>query len=351
LCPSRPPLREHATDRIPDPSVPRLDSVHQSAENAGRMAVKLDRPRSKRMPAGDRRPRRPDRLSEVATKILHYANRGLPHIDFLREVSKMLMELSGCDALELRVKDPKLQYRWEASKQPRWAFRFVILEDSRKENHQIPNLPPPQNGSGLERVCQDVLLGRFETRLPFSTRQRSFWTGDTHKPIRLRRAGRIVLGGLYRSLAVIRFTVEDRTVGLLQLKSLQPDHFTRDEVESYEGFAQTLGLAIANRRVQWALRERVKELTCLYGIAQVAQRPGLSLEEILQGIVELLPPAWQHPEIATARILLDGRARTTADFKEGPHRQVADIFVGGVRRGVVEVFYTRDKGGLWKGRS
>ncbi len=31
-----------------------------------------------------------------------------------------------------------------------------------------------------------------------------------------------------------------------------------------------------------ALTERVKELTCLYGIAQVAGQPGLSLEEIIQ---------------------------------------------------------------------
>ena len=54
-----------------------------------------------------------------------------------------------------------------------------------------------------------------------------------------------------------------------------------------------------------ALAERVKELTCLYGIAQVAAQPGITLEEIIQGIVELLPPAWQYTESAFARIILD----------------------------------------------
>lgn len=47
-----------------------------------------------------------------------------------------------------------------------------------------------------------------------------------------------------------------------------------------------------------ALTERVKELTCLYGIAQIAggtpqggnPQPGLSLEKIIQRIAELLPP-------------------------------------------------------------
>jgi len=38
-----------------------------------------------------------------------------------------------------------------------------------------------------------------------------------------------------------------------------------------------------------ALRERVKELTCLYAISQIAGQPDISLNEILQGIVDLLP--------------------------------------------------------------
>ena len=40
-----------------------------------------------------------------------------------------------------------------------------------------------------------------------------------------------------------------------------------------------------SRSAKAALRERVKELTCLYGIAQIAGQPGISLEDILQGIV------------------------------------------------------------------
>jgi signal transduction histidine kinase len=288
-------------------------------------------------------------LSEVARRILRYANRGLPRVEFLRRVSNVLMDFSGCDAIELRLKDPELHYSWEASKQTKESFRFTILGNPATSLRGVARMPSPKNPVGLERLYQDVLRSRLIPSSPFSTRQRSFWTGDTHKPMRHGGTIRAALGGLYRSLAVMRFTVDDRTVGLLQLKSLQPDYFTREEVESFEGFAQTLGLAIANRRGQWALRERVKELTCHYGIARVAQRRDIPLDETLQDIVELLPPAWQYPEITTARILLDGRGHTTANFKEGPHRQVADILVGGTRRGRVEVFYTRDKVGFVEG--
>ena len=93
-------------------------------------------------------------------------------------------------------------------------------------------------------------------------------------------------------------------------------------------------------RVQWALRERVKELTCLYGVSKLAQNIEVPLEQTLQNIVKLLPPAWQYPEMASARLVLDGRAYTTPNFKIGVYRQSADLLVGGANRGVLQVFYT-----------
>lgn len=92
-----------------------------------------------------------------------------------------------------------------------------------------------------------------------------------------------------------------------------------------------------------ALRERVKELTCLYGIAQIAGRPGMSLEEVLQGVVELLPTAWQYPEIASARITLDNTVSQTAQFQETGQKQSSDIVVEGRPRGAVEIVYAEQK--------
>lgn len=95
-----------------------------------------------------------------------------------------------------------------------------------------------------------------------------------------------------------------------------------------------------SERSMAALRERVKELTCLYGIARAAERSDLSLAELLQNIVELLPPAWQYPEITAARITLDDHAYETAEFAESAHRQSTKIVVQGQTRGTVEVRYS-----------
>ena len=101
--------------------------------------------------------------------------------------------------------------------------------------------------------------------------------------------------------------------------------------------------------VEAALRERVKELTCLYGIAQIAGRPGISLDAILQGIVELLPAAWQYPEITFATIVLDGRSYSTSGFRECRQKQIAEIVVSGAQRGIVEVVYAEEKPELDEG--
>ena len=98
-----------------------------------------------------------------------------------------------------------------------------------------------------------------------------------------------------------------------------------------------------------ALAERVKELTCLYGIAQIAGEPDISLEKVLQRIVELLPPAWQYPEVAVARITLDGIAYTTPGFRACRQAQAADIIVDGASRGVVELVYIEEKPDLDEG--
>lgn len=95
-------------------------------------------------------------------------------------------------------------------------------------------------------------------------------------------------------------------------------------------------------RVEWALRERVKELTCLYGIARVTQQPDLTLDGALSATVELLPPAWQFSDVACARIILDGKEFSTANFAPPRACQRAGLVINDVVRGCVEVGYLED---------
>jgi len=92
-----------------------------------------------------------------------------------------------------------------------------------------------------------------------------------------------------------------------------------------------------------ALRERIKELTCLYDIAQIAGQPNKSLKYILKGIVKVLPSAWQYPEATLARLVLDGVSYTTSHFPANCQKQSADVFVNGKPRGFIEIGYAKQK--------
>jgi len=85
------------------------------------------------------------------------------------------------------------------------------------------------------------------------------------------------------------------------------------------------------------LGERVKELNCLFGISQLVEKEGISLEEIFQGTVGLLSFAWQYPEITCARIILEGREFKTGNFRETIWKQASDIIVHGKPIGSIEV--------------
>lgn len=94
-----------------------------------------------------------------------------------------------------------------------------------------------------------------------------------------------------------------------------------------------------NHKITEQLRERVKELTCLYGIAKIVDKPDIKLDEILQDVAQLLPPAFLHPEAAFARIILSNRSYSTAGFNENFQKLAADIVVRGRKKGVIEVAY------------
>jgi two-component system NtrC family sensor kinase len=98
-----------------------------------------------------------------------------------------------------------------------------------------------------------------------------------------------------------------------------------------------------------ALRERVKELSCLYRINRVFEGSTGSPDELFQRIVEMIPPAWQYPEITSARIVLDGKSYETPGFGEEYPGQRSDVVVSGNRRGALEVVYRESRPPLDEG--
>lgn len=120
---------------------------------------------------------------------------------------------------------------------------------------------------------------------------------------------------------------------------------TENQTTHSPGTGEIAGNAIEARLriLTHDLVERIKELNCLYGISRLVEKEHISLDDILQGVVDLIPPAWQYPEVTCACIRLEDKTFLTATFKETDWRQVEAIMVSGNQVGTLEVYYMEEK--------
>lgn len=91
-----------------------------------------------------------------------------------------------------------------------------------------------------------------------------------------------------------------------------------------------------------ALRERIKELNCLYGIARLAERHPDSVENMLRDLANFLPFSWQYPEITCARIIFKDRTYKSKGFEVTKWRQSSRIFMYNEPVGEVSIFYLQE---------
>lgn len=288
--------------------------------------------------------------------IYRHVNSSIPRIDFLREILKMLLDYSNCDAIELRVRVMKEDqyYRCKATRPATQPITIEVV----KSNCQDENVLPGFGGSEdwVEEICRMIIEKQPLPFPPFYSNGGCFWIGNAKQSLPfVSRTGNAVGKHLsrgmekYPSLLIVPFGDTKETIGLLLLRSKQKDFFQESAAECYENVAQTVGLALINQLAHASLRERIKELTCLYSLTQLIENPGIQLSEFFQGVVELLPSAWQYPEITVVRISFDGCCYVTSEYQECLHKQCVNLVVNGQQRGSLEAGYTHEKPDLDEG--
>jgi len=97
------------------------------------------------------------------------------------------------------------------------------------------------------------------------------------------------------------------------------------------------------RNLNHNLQNRVKKLECLYGLSRLNEKRDVSLERILEGLAELIPPVWQYPEITGARISFGKQQFKSKNFCETAWMQSTDIKVNEQKAGTIEVCYSEKK--------
>lgn len=87
------------------------------------------------------------------------------------------------------------------------------------------------------------------------------------------------------------------------------------------------------------LKERIKELSCLYDVASISNSNELEFEEILQKIVQRIPEAWQFSDLATCELRLEEIHLFSASLPSDFISQKQAIFIHGKYMGELSVHY------------
>jgi len=95
------------------------------------------------------------------------------------------------------------------------------------------------------------------------------------------------------------------------------------------------------KQAEEALQERVKELKCLYSIADIIEKTD-TIEEIYRQTAALMQNGFYYPELACARITYEDQEFQTRNFQETEWKISADMIVHGKRLGVVEAYCLKE---------
>jgi PAS domain S-box-containing protein len=183
-------------------------------------------------------------------------------------------------------------------------------------------------GPGLVgKICYEELQEKRTTPCPFCTNPRLIGTDGTPNPPVVWEFENAKTGFWYHCI--------DRAIhwpdGRLVRMEMAFDITARKRTE------------VALQTSLQQLGERVKELNCLFSISSLLEKRRLSLEGILQGIVELIPPALQYPDITGVLILLEEQTFQTTNYRDTPWKLVADINVHESQVGRLEVCYLKER--------
>ena len=283
----------------------------------------------------------------LSKQILQAANQGSPRVHFLKALSGQMVNAYHCEVVLIWL-DEGAGYRCAKKMESGpggFDFQVIHLTD-----FQIEASPAEIFGPGLANPS-----GMSAPPPAFTSTYGSFWTnngpyvsGRPENPpgldFMIQAAGRE-----YQSIAWIPFKLGGDTPGIIQMAGRRQELFTADVIAFFEDIAEILGIAFLNWRNTWTLQERVKEISCLYGIAQLLDSSEKDLDSLLQSVLKLIPPAWLYADIASARITFDERSHAMPDFTERRPVLKSDLWINGENRGAIEVTYTKDKPSLDEG--
>jgi PAS domain S-box-containing protein len=153
-----------------------------------------------------------------------------------------------------------------------------------------------------------------------------------------------------------RLEFDGKVYGMMTLSIVKELATDAEEQELVSEIADDIAFGLHNIEVQEerektekdlrismdALGERIKELNCLFGVSRLVEKRHISLDELFQGIVDLIPPAWQYPQITCTRLNINQQEFKSENFRETAWRLDKEIIVNNRPAGQITVCYLEE---------
>lgn len=260
---------------------------------------------------------------QLFDRVFSSAGEGRVTIDILRELAGELRGFFGCRAVEIACGEQGRR------------LRVLTIEGADPVAVMTRGGPGDATLPALETLPSGVAAPLAAERRRSPDRRRLAWLFPEREDANVRSAALLIPAG--RTIA-----------GAACLSFGTPRAAGESSLDLLTRLASILGRSLSHNRSRFELRERVKELTCMYSLASLAagaEHP----DAFLQAAAELLPPAYLYPEVARARIVYDRADYRTSGWQDPVAVQRADIVIGDLKRGTVEVGYIEPRPELDEG--
>src|SRR6056297_2160712 len=191
-------------------------------------------------------------------------------------------------------------------------------------------------------LSKDQLMGRSSMDPHWAAihEDGSSFEGPDHPAMKSLRSGKPIqneIMGVYASQKGGNFT----WININALPLFQKNEQTPHQVMvTFEDITERKTAEFTLQKRNMEMHERVKELNCMYSISTVVSIPGIDLDQIIQKIVDLIPPAFQHPQRTSASIGLDETTFFSNNFTTSDWYIQENIMIKDHPQGQICVYYT-----------
>ena len=285
----------------------------------------------------------PDRLQQfhsLSLKLIGLAEKGRVISDYYEDVTRLLIDFSEAQYIAIVAKGVNNHFRFSYSQQDGW------------EMTQLDHFPDP----ALNLADLTSLSGLTVNRNAIDRLESLVFSGNATNTSNSTKHGGLIFhpnnakdsSNTFKSILVLPARGQKEVAGTISL--CWQDYFTLEEaeIELYQYLFDIIGFTRSHRKAKFLLGERIKELKTIFQISRLGSEPGKSLEDIMLGAADIIPPGFLHPEFTCCKIVYANHNFKSSNFKKPIYTLKEDILAGHEARGYVEVGYMRQAGSIYK---